>query len=180
MAKSTSERLLKDTNYWSRKIHIHLGLFLLLFIWLFSLSGLLLNHRKWEISNFYEKRKESKIISHIQIPGSRDSVTVLRNIVSQLKLKGEITDVKNWPDSIRFRVSVPGHVSNIHVNYKTAVCTRTELKYDLAGKIQTLHTFNGVNKTILVYNLIGLSLTCGDYLWMALQQDLCYYASAVG
>ncbi len=41
---------------------------------------------------------------------------------------------------------MPGHVSNIHVNFKTAVCTRTGLKYDLAGKIQTLHTFNGVNK----------------------------------
>ena len=146
MDKLRFQRLFKDIDYWNRKLHIHIGLFLLLFIWLFSFSGLLLNHREWEISNFWEKRKEGKTVTSIHIPVSRDSVTVLRNIMSQLKIAGEITNVKIWPDSIHFRVSVPGQIRNMQVDFKTGVCTQNELKYNLAGKIQTLHTFNGVNK----------------------------------
>ncbi len=146
MEKLRSKKLFKNLNYWSRKLHIHLGLFLLLFIWLFSFSGLILNHSKWNISNFYEKRKEGKIVSSIRIPVSRDSVTVLKSVLSQLKIAGEITDVKIWNDSLHFRVSAPGHVRNLQVNFKTGICTQNELKYNWSGKIQTLHTFNGVDK----------------------------------
>ena len=32
---------------WNRKLHFYAGLFLLLFIWLFAVSGLILNHPKW-------------------------------------------------------------------------------------------------------------------------------------
>jgi hypothetical protein len=140
------QRLFKDINYWSGKLHIHLGLFLLLFIWLFAFSGLLLNHGEWKISNFWEKRKESKTITSIHIPASRDSITVLRDVMSQLKIAGEITDVKIWTDSLHFRVSVPGHVRNLELNFKTGVCIQKEMQYNWAGKIRTLHTFNGGNK----------------------------------
>lgn len=141
-----SRTLIKDFNFWSRKIHIHLGLFLLLFIWLFSFSGLLLNHSKWEISNFYEKRKQTESVTSIQIPAARDSVTVLSNITSQLKIAGEITNVKTWPDSLHFQASVPGLVRSFNVNLKTGSCTEKAMQYNWAGKIRTLHTFNGVDK----------------------------------
>ena len=140
------QKLIKDTNYWSRKVHIHLGLFLLLFIWLFSISGLLLNHDNWEISSFWEEREENKSVTAIQIPSSHDSVTVLWNIMSQLNLRGEITNVERWPDSLHFRISVPGQVRSLRVDYKKGICTQEQLKYNMAGIIRTLHTFNGVNK----------------------------------
>lgn len=105
-----SQKLFKDVNFYSRKIHIHLGLFLLLFIWLFAFSGLLLNLGDWKISNFYEKRKETSTVTPINIPAGRDSSTLITNIVSQLKIEGEITNVKMWPDSLHFQVSRPGQV----------------------------------------------------------------------
>ena len=141
-----SQKLFKDINFWSRKIHIHLGLFLLLFIWLFSFSGLLLNHSNWDISNFYEKRKQTESVTSIGVPATGDSVAVLSNIMSRLKIAGEITNVKRWPDSLRFQVSVPGQVRNYTVNLKTGVCNVKAMQYNWAGKMRTLHTFNGVNK----------------------------------
>ena len=127
-------------------MHIHLGLFLLLFIWLFAFSGLLLNHGEWEISNFWEKRKETSTVTSIHIPASRDSSTLLGNIISQLKIQGEITDVKMWPDSVHFQVSRPGQARSLQVDFKTGLCTQKAMQYNFAGKIRTLHTFNGVNK----------------------------------
>ncbi|KAA9035496.1 hypothetical protein FW778_21290 [Ginsengibacter hankyongi] len=141
-----SQRLSKELNFWGRKVHIHLGLFLLLFIWLFSFSGLLLNHGDWKISNFWDKRKETQIVTPIHASTSSDSSTRLKDIMSQLKIAGEISDVKMWPDSIYFRVSKPGEVRNMEVNFITGVCTQKELQYNLAGKIRTLHSFNGVDK----------------------------------
>ncbi len=54
--------------------------------------------------------------------------------------------MKLWPDSLRLQVSVPGHVRNVQVDFKTGTCSQKELQYNWAGKIRTLHTFNGVNK----------------------------------
>lgn len=140
------QKLFNAGNFWSRKLHIHLGLFLLLFIWLFSFSGLLLNHGDWEISNFYDKREQTETVTPIQVPAARDSAALVKSIVSQLKIEGEINKVKVWPDSLHMQMSVPGHVRNLQVNFITGVCTQQELQYNLAGKIRTLHTFNGVDK----------------------------------
>jgi len=35
---------------WNRRLHYYLGLYFLLFIWLFSFTGLLLNHPRWSLS----------------------------------------------------------------------------------------------------------------------------------
>ena len=35
---------------WNRRIHYYLGLYFLLFLWLFSFTGLLLNHPRWALS----------------------------------------------------------------------------------------------------------------------------------
>src|SRR3954451_5931534 len=122
------QKLLKDGHFWNRKLHIHLGLFLLLFIWLFAFSGLLLNHGDWEISNFWEKRKETSTVTSIHIPVSRDSSIIVKNIISQLKIQGEITDVKMWPDSIHFQVSRPGQAKSLQVDFKTGLCTQKALQ----------------------------------------------------
>jgi len=133
-------------NYWNRKLHIHIGLFLLVFIWLFSFSGLLLNHGSWEISNFWEKRKETNSITAVQVPLERNSNKLIKNILSQLSVNGEVDNVKMWTDSIHFRVSVPGHVRNFRVDLNSGVCNQNDLKFNLAGTIRTLHTFNGVDR----------------------------------
>ncbi len=144
--KMQFQKFFKNLNFWNRKLHIHLGLFLLLFIWLFSFSGLLLNHGEWKISSFWDERKETKTVIPIHASNRSDSSTLLKDMMSQLKIAGEISDVKMWADSLHFRVSKPGEVRTMEINFITGVCTQKEMQYNLAGKIRTLHTFNGVDK----------------------------------
>ena len=137
---------LKNLNYWSRKFHIHLGLFLLLFIWLFSFSGLLLNHSKWKFASFWDERKEKITITPIHTTANLDSAAMLKNIMQQLKIAGEVTGVWMTTDSIDFRVTIPGHLRNLHVDLRNGICTQKELTFNWWGKMNNLHTFNGVNK----------------------------------
>ena len=37
---------------WNRRLHYYLGLYLLFFSWLFVLTGLLLNHPRWQFAQF--------------------------------------------------------------------------------------------------------------------------------
>jgi len=140
-------REFKNIYYWGRKFHIHLGLFLLLFIWLFSISGLLLNHgNKWKFASFWDERKVKTTVTPVQIDLKLDSAALLKNIMGQLKISGEVSRVWFTTDSIDFRVSIPGHESNLHFNLKNGSCIQKELTFNLWGKVRILHTFNGINK----------------------------------
>jgi len=143
---SYNSPLKKDMNYWNRKIHIYIGLFLMFFICFFAYSGLLLNHGSWGISSFWEQREILKTVTKIQIPATRNSNELVKNIMSQLNTEGEVTNVKMWMDSIHFRVSIPGNERDLSVNFNNGTCIQTQLKYNLAGIIRTLHTFNGVDR----------------------------------
>ena len=64
----------------------------------------------------------------------------------QLNISGEVNNVKMNADSVDFSVSYPGHVNNIHTDYKKSICVQNQLSYNIWGKLRTLHTFNGANK----------------------------------
>lgn len=138
--------IIKVIVYWNRKLHIHLGLFLLLFIWLFAFSGLLLNHGDWKFASFWKERKEQKTTMPITVPPNLDSAGMIQNITQQLGIKGDIRELKINQDSVDFRAIVPGHIRNIHVDLKKGLCTQNEMRFNPWGVIRTLHTFNGVDK----------------------------------
>ena len=48
----------KTLESWNRRLHYYLGLYFLLFLWLFSLTGLMLNHQQW-FRDLYERRQTS-------------------------------------------------------------------------------------------------------------------------
>ncbi len=131
---------------WNRKFHTYTGLFLLLFIWLFSLSGLLLNHSQWKFANFWDKRKESEIITYTVIPATRDSSSLISNLMDQMNISGEVSNIKLTPYSLDFRVAIPGTNRDIHVDFKNMSITQKIMTFNFWGKLRTLHTFNGVNK----------------------------------
>ena len=130
----------------NRKLHIHLGLFLILFIWLFFASGLLLNHGNWEITKFYENRKENTTIFIISKGLFRDDKELIRQIEGQLRIVGEVSNLKKDTTSIDFRISSPGLIHDIHIDSKTGYGTMKVTKYNFWGKLRTLHTFNGMDK----------------------------------
>ena len=63
----------------NRKLHIYVGLFLLLSTWLFCGSGLLLNNRR-----------EATAQRPIQFPSSSDDLSRARELMHQLGMAGEI------------------------------------------------------------------------------------------
>jgi hypothetical protein len=132
--------------YWNRKLHIYIGLFLILFILLFSFSGLLFNHNDWEFASFWKERKEKEISIPVTIPVKLDSTILLQSFMKQLDISGEVNNVKLTGEKVSFRVYKPGIIHDITVNFTERRAFRKEMKYNFWGKIRTLHTFNGSNK----------------------------------
>lgn len=138
---------LHELTSWNRKLHIYVGLFLLFFIWLFSLSGLILNHGNWEFTSFWDTRQETKTVTPITLDNSLDSAALLHNLVEQLKLTGEVSEVKLSSVSLDFRISSPGIIRELQVDFQSKTAEQKELRFNFWGKIRALHTFNGANKT---------------------------------
>lgn len=137
---------MRNLNFWNRKLHIHLGLFLLLFIWLFSISGLLLNHGSWEFASFWEQRKQKDSVTEMTLPIGLDSAGLLHLVMEKLEISGEVTNVKYSADAFDFRVGSPGVGRDLHVDLRSGTVSQKEYELNIWGKIRTLHTFNGVDK----------------------------------
>src|SRR5882762_8005172 len=129
----------------SRRLHIHLGLLLLLFVWLFSLSGLLLNHGGWKFASFWEQRQESKIDIAVPFSALTDPDPEAR-IMEFLKISGEVQQQKRTAEALEFRVQSPGIVTDVSIALTTGSGTKKVMKYNVWGKWRTLHTFNGMSK----------------------------------
>ena len=56
---------------WNRKLHYYLGLYFLFFLWLFALSGLLLNHSSWTFAQFWPNRQVSTFERRDPAPAGR-------------------------------------------------------------------------------------------------------------
>lgn len=132
-------------NNLNRKLHIHLGLLILFFIWIFSVSGLILNHGGWKFTSFWEEREESKI--DITIPLSLLKKTdPEKDIMNFLQLTGEMQVLQQTSELLAFRVHSPGLVNDVHIDLSNGTGSKKTLRYNVWGKLRTLHTFNGMNK----------------------------------
>src|SRR4026207_530382 len=83
----------KTLEMWNRKLHYYLGLYFLLFLWLFSLTGLLLNHSGWGFAEFWPQRKETRYEMSIETPPAGSELARARDLMRQLNVVGEI----EWP-----------------------------------------------------------------------------------
>lgn len=137
----------KTLTVWNRKLHYYVGLYLLLFIWLFALTGLLLNHH-WKFAEFYPNRHTSNFERRIRLPVPSSDVEDARDIMRQLGIEGEVGAVKR-PESYRFEynVSRPGHVYQIQTDLNLGVARVMEIEYNGWGIMRTLHTFSGASLT---------------------------------
>lgn len=141
-----------DTPSLIRKIHIQLGLFLLVLTWIFALSGLMLNHPRWEISQFWNRRQVETTTQPL-VGLSADSVEGKRT-GEGVRLVLEAVGIEGEPESVRWdggtglpTISVvrPGTISEIAVRpgWSEAEVKRTST--DGAGVLHMLHNFNGVS-----------------------------------
>ncbi len=78
---------------WNRRLHFYLGLVFLLFLWLFSLTGLLLNHGTWRIAQAANQRHETRFEQSVRQPVGATALARAQDVMQQLHLVGEI----DWP-----------------------------------------------------------------------------------
>ena len=129
---------------WNQKIHIYLGLYFLVFLWLFAVSGLLLNHG-WQFAEFWPQRKESRRTQAISLPNAATDLLRAQDLMRQLGLAGEIewTAARPTPERFDFRVQRPGRTVDVRVDLPKQSAAVQEIRVNGWGVFRTLHTFTG-------------------------------------
>ena len=131
---------------WNRRSHYYVGLYLLFFCWLFALTGVLLNHPRWEFAHFWPNRVQSTTEHQLQISAVSTDLARARDLMRQLGLAGEI----QWPaaqaptGAFAFQVSRPGLVVDIKANLTSGRTTVQRTAVNAWGVVHVLHSFTGM------------------------------------
>lgn len=141
-----ARRLRLRTRVWTRKLHNYLGLALLAFLWLFAVSGLVLNHSSWKSAQFWKERRESTAMRSIHVPVGAADVAMAADVMRQLSIVGEIMETKRSPDGARFEFQVvkPGRVARVEAQLDSAHALVTNIQLNAWGVVDALHKFTGV------------------------------------
>ena len=107
---------------WNRRLHFYLGLYFLFFLWLFSLTGLMLNHGLWAISTAANQRAETRYERPVTLPAGGSDLDRVRGVMTQLALAGEIEipsqQQAGW---LSFSTNRPGDSNQVRVNLEQRV-----------------------------------------------------------
>jgi len=129
---------------WNRKLHFYLGLYFLFFLWLFSLTGLLLNHGQWAMAVGANERRETKYEQALAPLAGDSDAERARDVMRQLNKRGEI----NWPASqppgyLTFNVSRPTEANQIRVDLTTSRASVQHFDNSGVAAFRIFHTFSG-------------------------------------
>lgn len=110
---------------WNKKIHIYLGLFFFLFLWIFCISGLFLNHPGW----FHGKPQRNSVDKPVEMMNAGDQITKARHLMDQLDLTGEaLFQGAPKPGQFTFVVMRPDERTFVNVNLETKVAKVTHVE----------------------------------------------------
>lgn len=132
----------KAFEVWNRRLHYYLGLYFLFFLWLFSATGLMLNHQQW-FGDLY-RRAETAYELPIETPDGDTLAVRTRDLMRQLGLQGEI----DWPATqpvwhIDFNVSRPNGAAQVRVDLTAKQAYVREFRNRQLHAFQIFHTFSG-------------------------------------
>lgn len=135
----------RNLEAWNRRLHFYFGLYFLFFLWLFSFTGLLLNHPQWRFAQFWPERKESRFEKPIQPPTSTNDVDRAREIMRELNLAGEIDwpAQKQVPRRLDFTVNRPGSTNRVSADLVQNRAAVQQIHISSWGVMHVLHTFSG-------------------------------------
>jgi hypothetical protein len=127
---------------WNRRLHYYLGLYFLFFLWLFSLTGLMLNHQQW-FRNLYDRR-ESVYDLELEAVNGDTRVAQTLDVLGQLNLRGEVDWAASQPvGHIDFNVSRPNGSAQVRVDINAKTAFVKEFENGRLHGFQILHTFSG-------------------------------------
>jgi hypothetical protein len=130
---------------WNRRVHYYLGLTVLLFLWLFLLTGLLLNHGRWALAQLANERRESRLERSIEPLHGETDLARAKDAMRQLQLTGEI----DWPPGpqrsglLSFNVNRPRDASQVQVDVKRNLAAIQHFENGRWAVFRIFHTFNG-------------------------------------
>ena len=133
---------------WNRKLHFYLGLYFLMFLWLFSFTGLMLNHPKWRFTQFWPSRQETTEAVAVRTPAGSTPMQQAVALAAQLEMSGEIDLLNPEPAAgqIEFRVSRPGRMAEVRADFDKGTAAVKRIQLNGWGVLHTLHTFSGVRR----------------------------------
>jgi len=130
---------------WADRLHIYIGLYFVMFIWVFSLSGLLLNHPRWAFAQFWSEREELTYKMSFESGGEAKDLSRARSMMDKISLVGEIDQVTTYADGrFKFRAVKPGHIIEVATNTNSDSVSVKEISTNSWGIFQMLHSFNSV------------------------------------
>ena len=132
----------RDLERWNRKLHYYLGLYFLFFLWLFSATGLMLNHQQW-FKDLYV-RLETSYDTPIRTPAGESVLRRTHDLMDQLNLRGEV----DWPSAqpvghLDFSVSRPNGSAQVRVDLNAKQAYVREFRNNGRNAFQIFHTFSG-------------------------------------
>ncbi len=134
---------------WNRKLHYYAGLFLLFFLWLFAVTGLVLNHPTWSFAESWTKRTETNSERAITAlgPEVKGDLAQAQEIMRQLGIEGDIlwTTTRTDTNQFDFQVRRPGHYYFIKADLAQNRVTLRHSTVNLWGVIKVLHVFSGAS-----------------------------------
>jgi len=130
---------------WNRKVHYYLGLFFLFFLWLFSLTGLLLNHGSWRIAAAANQRQETRYERTLTPVTGDSDLARARAVMRQLGLTGEIDlpAAAQAPGRFDFQVSRPKDATQIKLDLSTMRAAVQHFDNSGWAAFRIFHTFSG-------------------------------------
>lgn len=129
----------------TRKLHNYLGLYFLLFLWLFSGSGLVLNHSKWSVAQFWKARHETVDERTIRAPQASGDAAVAADLMNQLAIVGEVGEItRDTTGKFDFQVVRPGRVWRVGARLDSARARVTTIELNAWGVLDAMHKFTGV------------------------------------
>lgn len=127
-------------------VHNYVGLYFLLFIWMFSVSGLVLNHPQWTAAQFWKVRDEQTTIRSIRPAIGTGDIALAEDLMHQLGITGEVNETKRNSGNAQFDFQVvkPGKVVRVQAHLDSARASVTEIRLNGWGVLDALHKFTGV------------------------------------
>ena len=144
MVSRNFSRLVKE---WNTKLHIYVGLFSLLFLWLFAVSGVIMNHPLWFSGQprwFSGQPTRSEFEQPVELPSGTDDQATAMALLEQLGISGEVIFMVPKKDHLTFRVLRPNRRMVVDVDLQSRkALVRTAIP-SAAGVLLALHTSTGV------------------------------------
>lgn len=131
-----------------RLLHNYVGLYLLCFVWLFAVSGLILNHPTWEFAQFWQEREQSSAEVAIRVPPPGEQISRARDLMGQIGIAGEIQGIRTRAEAqgpgLEVQVLRPGLITDIRADFQTGTAIVERTRTNTWGVIHWLHQFTGV------------------------------------